>query len=625
MTTSENDNLVEETSRRDLEQLIKKILKEERQNDLEPLIQKYFDEENKKDAEPLIARVELQGKKDVQRNDQGDEEDGDLEPFVKTLLMESKMKDELETRDTGTIHMLAVTEVTKTQDRCTLRPWFFALMSFCFVMIQSAAFYMMIYEYERLPCSAHTDCLTGQYCKMYDRSDTRAQSLCEECEDLTLMLTTLSEIKNATDKDWNSRMHSSNNCSKEEITNLESVDQSVVWFNEYGYPQYNRTNFPDPNALECLALQHCRQSEKYMPADKKVTTIDEALAIASTINQCDYLVLVRNKLMGTQAFVFICLIFIIAAHMSNDIEEATIEEALLRKRGATMSNFPALILLVSLRHRRLVLPWGMAMAVVVITLTDDLSIKNILLNVVALEFILNADSLFLKYCFSRAPKSRDILHEDDNDHSTENIEPAVMEGMDYSWWGPRVESFSLGLVMIITVLDIRSEVDFLNDIFFGSSNDVGCELLSDALWLIMFYGSLLTCIVHSLCHLGTLMRVPIDKCLTSITATATRADRTLTVHEPEYSSPDEIDERVEEVKGRLLFIVADTLFQSMASLCALFLFSGLTYLIAIAYFSPQELLPDDPFPTVGILAVVFLCTYFILALVMNSHSIKKMI
>jgi hypothetical protein len=601
------------------------MLVEETQQDLEPFIKKILVEETQQDLEPLIRKILVE---ETHNDGGGDAEDDLKPPLIKSVIQqESKDNDEIDIRDirnTGTIHMLAVTAVTQTEDRHSpFRPWLFALVSLGFIMIQSTAFYMIIQESHGLPCSAHTDCLTGKYCEYgsgnYSREDGgERQALCADCEYLTLQLY-------SDDSEWINDMESIKKaCDREEITSLESVDHNVVWINEEGNPAvYNQTKYASGYDYWCLARQHCKQSEMYMEDKEDVNSHEEAWEIAQHINQCDYLVLVKNKLTSAQAFIFVFLILILASHMSTDIEEATIEEALLRKNGATTSNIPALILLASLRHRRLVLPWGIALAVVVITLTDDLSIKNILLNVLALEFLLNVDSIVLKFyktsSFSCSGSNDD---NEDNSHSSEEMIIPVREGVDYSWWGPRVESIGIGIVVIITVLNIESVVEGLSDIFLRESEGaVSCGLFYAALWWMLVYGSLSTCIIHALCHLGAKVRIRgriVHETLNSEIDSE---------QQPQLESQNEREGK-EKVKGKCLFILADTLFQAMASLSPLYLFAFLIFFIDMIYYTREELLTvsfGDNFRTYGILALVFWIIYVILAFLIHRYATKKQI
>ena len=232
------------------------------------------------------------------------------------------------------------------------------------------------------------------------------------------------------------------------------------------------------------------------------TNAKEAYNLARNINQCDFLVLLKNKLTVSQSFVFIFVTIILLCHMNADIEEASIEEALFRKNGSKNTpppTFPSLILLASLRFRRFVLPWTMAIAVVSLTLTNDLSMKNVLLNVVALEFILQAVSLLVKYCCRNTNDSSTNARVNAGQHSYEKRNDPVLADKDYSWLASRVETVVVGATMIVTVLNVMTVVEGFCVLFHPYL--FSCDRLGEeTLWLVHIFGSLCTCIVHALCY-----------------------------------------------------------------------------------------------------------------------------
>jgi hypothetical protein len=83
-----------------------------------------------------------------------------------------------------------------------------------------------------------------------------------------------------------------------------------------------------------------------------------------------------------------------------------------------------------------------------------------------------------------------------------------------------------------------------------------------------------------------------------------------------------------KMKGKvLLLIVADTLFQAMASLSPLFLSAFLTFLITMTYLSPQIILMwfGDEFLIISTLFLCFWCIYGILAFLIHRYATKKSI
>jgi len=346
--------------------------------------------------------------------------------------------------------------------------------------------------------------------------------------------------------------------SNENITLLESVDHEVFFISEKGEAVFDKEKYEYD---DCLAWKHCKLDEMFSPKENP-TTGKEAYNLARNINQCDFLVLLKNKLTVSQSFVFVFVTIILLCHMNADIEEASIEEALFRKNGSknTPPTFPALILLASLRFRRFVLPWAMAMAVVSLTLTNDLSMKNVLLNVVALEFILQADSsLLVKYCCRNTNDSSTNARVNEGQHSYEEkkSDPVVAD-KDYSWLASRVETVVVGATMIVTVLYVMTVVEGFMVLI--DLDNFSCDRLGATLWLGHIFGSLCTCIVHALCYFFN----------------------------KAYEDCDEVRQRESKIK-LLLEVVLGTLFQSMASLCPFNLYILINWLIDMTYYGHEEL------------------------------------
>jgi hypothetical protein len=268
--------------------------------------------------------------------------------------------------------------------------------------------------------------------------------------------------------------------SLDEVANIDGeVDQTYIWMDQKKNLIYNETKYPSEYAVDCLAWQHCQQTSMFQSSQP--ANVEEAKHMAENINSCDYLALVKNKFIGPQMAVFVFMVFIFASSMSEDMEEAAIEEALLLnaafKDDSLMNVVPAQLLLVSLRYRRFILPWAIGAAVIAVSLTDDLSMKNILLNVLALEFLLNADSLVASFLCKSSIK-------DSSEFVQEMIGKAANDNVVVSWWRARVESGVVALWMIIVVLD-PSVVDiFLNtlpNLSSGTMTPMTCTRLSDFL------------------------------------------------------------------------------------------------------------------------------------------------
>jgi len=500
--------------------------------------------------------------------------------------------DESTFRDTGTIHMIAINEINKikhTSRSSSTKSWVLAIFSLCFVMIQSQALYMMIGEINN-SCASHNDCYTGQYCNQGTSSMT---AFCLPCEYVTLAVTDDDYYQD--DYYWKSEMQwYQDTCnSNENITTLESVGQDVFFIGDNGEAVFDKESYGD--SPWCLAWQHCKQDEMFS-SEKDPDNVKEAYNTAENIDQCDHLALIKNKLTVSQMFVFIFVTIILLAQMNQDIEEAAIEEALLRKNATnngTSPTFPALIVLVSLRFRRFVLPWAISMAVVSLTLTDDLSMKNVLLNVVALEFILHADSLLAKYCCWNTNDTSTAGRGPDDDIDIEasdcaTINDPVVAWKDYSWLAPRVETVVLGVMMILTVLNVMAVVEGIHvllDYLHGWSS-FSCTRLADTLWFVASFGSLWTCIVHAFCYFflnfGSVSQTYQEVLIPP--------EESISQEEQDDGDDDDEVSQSEPPKTDLLLkLILGTLFQSMASLCALYLYKVANTLVEMTYYGAIQI------------------------------------
>jgi hypothetical protein len=394
----------------------------------------------RKDLQPLLLKFfEDHQKREKEQEQKVDQEKKDMDIIIEKSGL----------YDTKTIHMLAVAAVVDSSSStyqgccCSVKSLLLVFCSLLLLMTQSFCLNTILSEVSYPVCATHSDCLTGDYCYMRDNGITR-QPMCAACD--------LFEISD--DRDF------INICeSLDEVTNIDGeVDQTYIWIDQKKNLFYNETKYPSEYAVGCLAWQHCQQTSMFQSSQP--ANVEEAKHMAENINSCDYLALVKNKFNGPQMAVFVFMVFIFASSMSSDMEEAAIEEALLLNAAFKNDSFvnivPAQLLLVSLRYRRFILPWAIGAAVIAVSLTNDLSIVNILLNVLALEFLLNADSLVASFlCKSSIKDCCEFVHE--------MIGKAANDNVVVSWWRARVESCVVSLAMIIVVMHPS-----VVDVFFNS-------------------------------------------------------------------------------------------------------------------------------------------------------------
>jgi len=368
--------------------------------------------------------------------------------------------------DTKTIHMYAVAAAVKTSNNCV--PWLFAVTSFfLFVALQSSVLYWSTYETTLSSCSTHSDCRVAQYCDWVPEEFYSAT--CTDCAWIYA-------------DDW-----INDNCPSiiNDTETGDDIDQTVLWFDRSYKANYNNSKYGEQgdDGFWCLAWQHCEQTEMYKQADEK--------------DRCDYVSLIANKFTYTRKFIYVIAIMILAFHLSQDIEEAAIEEAILghhlastnENEALNLKHLPAFLLRLSLRYRRNVLPWMVAIAVIGVSLSDDLSVLNIMLNVLAILFILNADSTVAYLMLSPGCKK--------NDYSPKQLVKDANEAkIKFSFWGTRLTAAFPAITIILSVFWIEEMVDYWNTIH----DEVGCEGVHFHLWDVgVVYGPFITGVIHSFC------------------------------------------------------------------------------------------------------------------------------
>ena len=297
-------------------------------------------------------------------------------------------EEENETHKTETIHMCAIIAAhTKDENPFTdgnIRRICLVLFSLILVMSHSSVLFMVIHESCISPCSAQqSECLTSTSGPSQNLSSTRTPS------------------------------------------------------------KLPPSQHPTTRAFTIAPTVLITEKPKSKKSPKTTKRSDDLSKQRESNQQCAYFEFESNKLTSGQTYVLIFVSLILDAQLSTDIEEATVEEAFLRENVETVSHPLAFIFILSLRHRRFVLPWVFVLSVVVIILTDDLLIKNILLNAAALDFILNVDTWLQKF-FCHPSRGRPNL-----------LRGNLVVGSHYSWWGPRVEAFIVALVVPVTVLKLN--------------------------------------------------------------------------------------------------------------------------------------------------------------------------
>ena len=251
------------------------------------------------------------------------------------------------------------------------RHWSVALLliltSLIIVSLQIVILDKLGIEATRPPCTIHTDCLTGQYCQpfsgFYDSTPR-----CADCSYI------------------------------DEIYSNENVNCTLIkegvdpW--DYGdideeYIVYNKTS--DPNSIDhiCLSQIYCTETDVLGKGE------------------CDDYTLNKNRITTDfkMALIFLALLGIAPA-LTIEIESALREELVMKqiiKQHASSMSFIAKISVqlmhIPFRIRRCVIPLFAAGATAGILFDDTFLAQNLVLNIVAILFLIEIDDVCVTFFF----------------------------------------------------------------------------------------------------------------------------------------------------------------------------------------------------------------------------------
>jgi hypothetical protein len=285
--------------------------------------------------------------------------------------------------NTESFHLQAVIAVTtdystsREYKQC-LQKWIMPVASVWIVTIQLIVLLWLIYEASHPTCSMHDDCNIGEYCDNTGGSvsNTYTTPRCDSC--MTMR--------------W-SKSKPTSSCESYEDTN----EDVLVWISKDG--NYHPSDLNNSTAIGCLEYLHCDGTD-------------------TGTNNCDYLDLNLDKITWPNKIVFFFVAILFSGSLYQDIKESMVEEELLNhalaKTAGThqsraqknSTQLLAWIVRLTLRLRIFVLPWAIAAASTTIIVVESLSAKNILLNLLAIGFIAEADNVFGQIFLSDSQKSR---------------------------------------------------------------------------------------------------------------------------------------------------------------------------------------------------------------------------
>jgi len=202
-----------------------------------------------------------------------------------------------------------------------------------------------------------TDCSAGTFCNSHWGG---AKPKCMDCSSMSVVVNETEVCRAELGADiWKHRASF-------------DVDHNVIWFGRGCVGD----NCPDNVTKEaCVTLIHCNNTK----------TFD---------GSCDYIKLNTSRINWDTRLTVLFLTFLWMFPIIQDITEAATEERILDHRLAAGSrSVAAEIVRLALRIRRCFLPFLTTFATLIMLVTDDVSAVNIILNLLAVTFITEADNV----------------------------------------------------------------------------------------------------------------------------------------------------------------------------------------------------------------------------------------
>lgn len=284
--------------------------------------------------------------------------------------------------NTKTIHMYAVTITCFTAARSTkwgvAKSWFLTFVSLSVLLAQIFVVESLLYEAAHPTCATHNDCRAGEFCNYISEFSESRQPRCSTCSEIMSDELKQKCLSDSIVQSWD----------------FNGFGKDVLWFHQDFSPSYDLTylnlgyNISEADQdfyLLCAAAKHCSSSSN-------LAGVEEIPA-----SMCPYLELMMAQVSVNHIIVFAFVAALFGATLTEDMREATIENALLDYTLQNLpdsSSIPLSVFGIRLSNliRKYYLPSMTAGATVSILLSGALSAKNILLNLLAVLFVTEADN-----------------------------------------------------------------------------------------------------------------------------------------------------------------------------------------------------------------------------------------
>lgn len=361
-------------------------------------------------------------------------------------LNESDVTDGSLIYNTGSIHMYAIFYIASNASASEkpwqrTKSWLHSLGCITVTSLQFIVLSWLVYEAAHPACSTHTDCPVSNFCQAF-REDKWLQPRCQDCIYNTTVFNGTA-WPNSTNI---ATLYGENFCPAFNYSEtIQNFDQNILWFQLYD-PRYNRDYIEHKASIPCLAEIYCSETKL---ADRE---IDQS---------CGYIELNINQFGIEQVIVFIFVLVLFASSICQDIEESSIEEVVLKhsiwkilSNGETVS-YAAKLMYIPLRVRRYILPFSVGASAVAIILADSLSSKNILLNLLAIGFVLETDNMLATLLLPRAYVTQaNVL--------VEEVQQ-VRKNFVFSFLSSRVFGFVVANLVVIVTFNYNTMESLLGD------------------------------------------------------------------------------------------------------------------------------------------------------------------
>lgn len=313
----------------------------------------------------------------------------------------------LSENNTGTLYLYCVGKVVD-KDSHAIKKWIASLLGLVLACMQTFIIFVLYLEASHPRCTSMDDCPDGTYCT----PTFFHLPACFDCKSVQKLKTNSTQCLFEFPEKWE---------------NWDLIDIDHIEF-------HIKAKMESSDLLNCVSFKHCVESD-----------ID---ASNSFKGHCDFIYLNRSK-MDKGIWLFIgFLAFLWSLPASQDIEEATIEERVLTYHIGDKFFVPAEILRLALRIRRFILPLMVVAATILLIITDEMSTKSVILDFLAVTFIMEADNALALF-FLRASQA-DLIEKTVKDSQIETLESS--KGI--AFWS-RVQ----GLACVIVMLTGLQQVD----------------------------------------------------------------------------------------------------------------------------------------------------------------------